>query len=262
MGLYMFDAPHTCFTNFFWSFFLAWILALTGALTPWWILFLGLAVVFFHKALPTYDFGAANVFGRWVGGMTGKLENGASTQEFLFTILFQFGGALVGAILYNWIFDVAPVPEPAMFLTKPEGKIFILFGFANFFQAYCINRLVIADTSLDNSMRLATAYTLSWVLCQTGFSGSIGGMTIDFGRLLAGKMIHPDSVSDDTFEKFWLLLCAPLAGWAVCFLYQMLEYSMKAKENGDKKDDDAPAAADQNTEITDVNAEENAKESV
>jgi len=181
--------------------------------------------------------------------MTGKTENGASTQEFLFTVLLQFAGALVGGILYNWIFDVAPVPEPAMFLTKPEGKIFILFGFANFFQAYCINRLNNADTSLDNSMRLATAYTLSWVLCQTGFSGSIGGMTIDFGRLLAGKMIHPDSVPSETFEKFWLLLCAPLAGWAVCFLYEMLECMMKAKENGDnKKSDDAVQAADNNAE--------------
>jgi len=248
MGLYLVDAPHTCFTNFMWSFFLTWILALMGGLSPWWILFLGLAVVFFHKAVPTYDFGAANVFCRWVGGLRGN-DNGASHQEFLFTILLQFGGALVGGILYNWIFDLAPHPMPMTFLSKAEGKIFMLFGFANFFQAYCVNRLVIADTSLDNSMRLAVGYTLSWVLCQAGWMGSIGGITIDFGRLLAAKLIHPSLVADETFEKFWLLFVGPLAGWAICLLYQMLEYMLKAKQDGDcKKQDDAPAAADNNAE--------------
>lgn len=250
MGLYLFDAPYSCFTDFWWSFFLAWILALTAALSPWWILFLGLAVVFFHKAIPTYDFGAANVFFRWVGGMTGRCDNGACTQELLFTILMQFGGALVGAILYDWIFDVAPVPTPAVFLTAADGKIFMLFGFANFFQAYCLNRITVSDTSLDNSMRLATAYILSWVLCQTGFAGAIGGITIDFARLLAGKMVHGDMVTGDMFDKFWLLICAPLGGWGVCFLYEMLEGFVKAKEESADKADPEPAA--------DNNAEENA----
>merc|ERR1711981_282255 len=96
-------------------------------------------------------------------------------------------------------------------------------------------------------------YMLSWVLCQSGFTGSIGGITIDFGRLLAGKMIHTDMVAKEAFDKFWLLIVAPLGGWAVCILYQMLENVMKAKENGGdaKKSEDAVAlepAADNNAE--------------
>jgi len=257
MGLYLFDAPHTCLTNFMWSFFLAWILALTGAGagTSWWILFVGLAVVCLHKLVPTYEFGAANVFCRWFGGLMGKIENGASHQEFLFTIGFQFGGALVGGILYNWIYDQAPqlIPNVAI-LTKVEGKIFMLSAFANFLQAYFYNRLVVSDTSLDNSLRLSTGLMLTWVLCQMSFAGSIGGITIDLGREIAAKIVHSDMVMDDYFKKFWLLIVGPLAGWGTCILYQALEYMLKAKQDGSCKKEDAPAAE----QPADNNAEENA----
>jgi len=236
--MFVTDSPYTAFTTFSWSFFLTWILALTADNLPFWILFLGFAALFFHKTLPKYDFGAANVFGRWIGGLFGKLENGASHDEFLFTILLQFVGALLGGILYNWIFDVAPAPTMVV-SSNNDGKNFVLFAFANFFQAYALNRLTVADNSLDNSFRVAGAYMMSWYLCQTVFTGSIGGITIDFGRLLAGEMIHGDLVE---FEKFWILVLAPLAGWGICFLYQMLEYTLKAKESGECAKKEEPAA--------------------
>lgn len=241
MGLFIADKPHVAFTTFFWSFFLAWILAIIVDASAWWILFLGLSAVFFHKAFPHYDFGAANVGMRFIGGLTGQCENGACIQEFLFTIAMQFGGALLGGIVYNWWFDAAPIPVAN--LLNNDGANFVLFAFANFFQAYCLNRLTVSDTSLDTSMRLATAYTLSWVLCQGVYAGSIGGITIDFARLLAGKIVHGSMVSDEQFKKFWLLIAGPAAGWGVAFLYNWLENTLKAKEDGaDKKEEEVIAA--------------------
>lgn len=248
MGLYLADNPHRCFQTFFWSFFLAWILAITTASSPWWILFLGLAVVFFNKALPNYDFGAANVFGRWIGGMFGTCDNGACIQEFLFTILLQFGGSLVGAMLYNWILDAAPAPTLVGPLNDDgeadDGKVFILFAFANFFQAYALN-------CAEGGLSTATAYTLSWVLCQVTWAGSIGGVTIDLGRLLGGEITHSDLV---VFDKFWQLIVGPLAGWGICFAYQWVESTLAAKEGAEPAKEveavEAPAA--------DNNAEEQA----
>jgi len=246
MGLYVMEAPHTCLTTFMWSFFLTWVLAMIQGLDQMWILFLGLAVLFFHKMHPHYDFGAANIWGRWLGGITGQCDTGASHQEFGFKFLFQFLGAFVGGIFFNWIMDAAPAPYRTS-PTMATGKVFVLFAFANFVQAYAANRLVATDTSLDNSFRLATGYMISWVLCQSTWMLSIGGVTIDFGRLLAGKITHSDQV---VFDDFWILLLAPVVGWLVAGCYQWLEYSMAAKENGDAKKEEEPAA--------DNNAEEQA----
>jgi len=246
--MFITESPYTAFTTFSWSFFLAWILNVTATTLsfPWWILFLGLAAIFLHKALPHYDFGAANVFGRWVGGMFGKLENGASHDEFICTMGLQFGGALLGGILYCWIYDSASAPSDTVSLHN-NGKRFLLFAFANFFQAYALNRLTIKDTSLDNSFRVVTAYMMSWYLCQAVFNGSIGGITIDFGRQLAAKIVHSKQVDMNTW---WILPFAPLAGWAVCFLYQTLEYTLKAKESGEcgKKEAEPAVVADNNVE--------------
>jgi len=238
--MFVADKPYTAFTIFSWSFFLTWVLAMIADVGnfPFWILFLGLAALFLHKALPHYDFGGANVFGRWIGGLLGKLENGASTDEFLFTIGLQFGGALVGGILFNWIFDVAPAPTYVT-SSNNDGKNFVLFAFANFIQAYALNRLTIADTTLDNSFRVVTAYMLSWYMCQGVFAGSIGGITIDFGRQLAGEIIHSGLVD---MKQWWILVLGPLAGWATCFAYQMVEYALKDKESGAKKEEAEPAA--------------------
>jgi hypothetical protein len=242
--MFITDSPYTAFTTFSWSFFLTWILALIAKDGAFWILILGFGALFIHKALPKYDFGGANVFGRWIGGITGKTDNGASHDEFLFTIVLQFGGALVGGILYNWIFDLAPAPTLANPLYN-DGKNFVLFAFANFFQAYAVNRLNCSDNSLDNSFRVVMAYMLSWYLCQIVFAGSIGGITIDFGRQLAGEMIHKDMVD---MSKWWILVLAPLAGWGICFIYQWLECALEAKESGDggakeEAEPSAPAAA-------------------
>jgi len=245
--MFITDSPYTAFTTFMWSFFLTWILALTANAVngAFWILFLGLAALFIHKVLPKFDFGGANVFGRFVGGMMGKNDNGAAIDEFLFTILLQFGGALVGGILFNWIFDVAPAPALVV-STNNDGKNFVLFAFANFFQAYALNRLTVADNSLDNSFRVVGAYMLSWYLCQVVFTGSIGGITIDFGRQLAGELVHKDLVE---MEKWWILVLAPLAGWGICVIYEMLESTLMAKESSEPaKEEPEPVAENNNAE--------------
>lgn len=228
--MFLTDNVATCFMTFFWSFFLAWILAMTQLLSPWWILFLGASVLFFHKN--GYDFGGANVFLRWFGGMFGR-DNACCIQTFLFTWLLQFLGAFCGAIVYNLIMDVAVVPATSDSLE--DGKLFILFAFANFFQAYAVQRS-------DDVYQTAAMYAVSWVLCNVTWAGSIGGITIDFGRLLAGELTHGDTVD---FDKFWLLIVSPLAGWGVCFLYQILEMAMDKKggANGDDKKDAEPASS-------------------
>jgi len=244
--MFITDSPYTAFTTFMWSFFLTWILALIANAVngAFWILFLGLAALFIHKVLPKFDFGGANVFGRFVGGMMGKTDNGAAIDEFLFTILLQFGGALVGGILFNWIFDVAPAPALVV-STNNDGKNFVLFAFANFFQAYALNRLTVADNSLDNSFRVVGAYMLSWYLCQVVFTGSIGGITIDFGRQLAGELVHKDLVDMD---KWWILVLAPLAGWGICVIYEMLESTLKAKESSEPAKEESEPVAENNAE--------------
>jgi len=252
MGLFIADNPLACFTNFFWSFFLAWILAMLPV-APWWALFLGLSVVFFHHAVPNFDFGATNITTRFFGGFLGTCDDVPDVQEWLFTVGFQFGGALVGAILYDWIFDEALIPEPATFLSKQEGKIFMLFGFANFIQAYALQKIDTNDRTITGALRLATAYMLSWVLCQEGFTGAIGGITIDVARLLGAKIVHGKKVPSTSTEFWWLLIVAPLAGYFICIFYQMLEKAINAKQAAAPKETEEAAEAP-----ADNNAEENA----
>jgi len=261
MGLYIMDKPWTCCTTFLNSFFLVWMLSmvqsnmLTVAL---WPLYLGLFFIYMHKYQTQYDWGLANCWGRFMGKMMGTLPDGADWQELLFVMLMQFGGSFVGQLVYNIIFGgpVAPQPNPL----GNTGKLFVWFLFANFVQGYAANRVIAKDTTFDNSFRMGAAYMFSWVLCQMAFPNSIGGVTIDFGRLLGSELTDSNLTN---FDNFWVLIAAPFAGWGLAGCYQWLECSLLTKQSGETTAVSTPyplfgGSPEAEPVAADNNAEENA----
>merc|ERR1712173_369466 len=92
------------------------------------------------------------------------------------------------------------------------------------------------STSLDTNMTTAMAYLMTITLMNSCYLNSIGGITFDAGRMLAGII----KFDNETYYRgtWWILMFAPLVGYMLGVLFIWIDVKMA----GSSGSDDAKAA--------------------
>jgi len=262
--VYLMDNMGGCLQYFWVSFLVTFIIGgFEGYNEALWTLIFGLSIIFLHQVFPNFDYGMTNTLSKFLAAKAGKAVT-MTLDELVTKSLLQVAGALVANLIWleigaselsaaagggmpaNFAYH-APYVNSA-FVTDAETKsaeVFFTFMIWHFIQLYFFNKMTGTQNGADlaTNFRVAMGYLMTITLMNVTYKNSIGGITLDLGRMLAA-IIKYDSTDYNT-DEWWCLLFAPLAGYVLCLGWNMVE----AMAN--KKGSDSGAAAGNTEENAD-----------
>jgi hypothetical protein len=191
---------------------------------------LALFFLYLHAHYPHIDCGNSMAFSSMMKGILGG--EGLNPIDWLIVFGLQFGGALVGAIV--WCLISGAASAPVAIYGDNDGRGIFLYLFASMVQSACFYYLGRGDQSQFGSFKVIAVYLVSWELSAKAFAGSVGGVSVDFGRMLGSKIIESGTTD---MTKFWVLLVGGFAGMVAGPLVQKVDAMLR-----DKQGDDAGAA--------------------
>lgn len=268
--VYLMDNMGGCLQYFWVSFLVTFIIGgLEGYNEALWTLIFGFSIVFLHSVFPNFDYGMTNTLSKFLAAKAGK-DVTMTADELATKSLLQVAGALVanliwleigaselsaeaGQVTTQWLH--APTVNQA-FVRPAEvdggagerlvAEVFFTFMIWHFIQLYFFNKMTGTQNGADLStnLRVGMGYLMTITLMNVTYKNSIGGITLDLGRMLAAMIKYGNDYNTD---EWWCLLFAPVAGYVLCLGWNMVE-AMANKKGGDS------GATAVNTEENDDNA--------
>lgn len=138
-----------------------------------------------------------------------------------------------------WCLISGGASAPTVTYGDNDGRGFFLYLFASMVQAASFYHLGRDDRSQWGSLKVIAVYLVSWELSAKAFGQSVGGVSVDFGRMLGSKIVKGDHTD---MTKFWVILAGGFAGMVAGPILQMIDGKIREKQGDDAGADEAGAA--------------------